>query len=294
MSIAIIINPISGARGRALAAGARVELARRVAAACGETADVSVTEQAGHARDLARTARAGGARLVVAWGGDGTVNEVASALAFGDVPLAIVPGGSGNGLAHELGVSADPTAALTAALRATPRSIDAGEVDGRLFVNVAGIGFDAHVAARFNSPDNRRRGLAGYALLTARSLAAYTPGRYDIVTADARLTVCALLVVLANGTEFGNRIRIAPHARVDDGALDLVIVEQRSRLGTVWNMRRLLGGSVDRAPIWSSRRVERVVIGSDAPMTFHVDGEPIHGGTSIEARVHAGALRICA
>jgi YegS/Rv2252/BmrU family lipid kinase len=293
MSIAIIINPMSGARGRASAIGSRVELARRVAAGRGETADVFVTEQVGHARDLAQTARAGGARLVVAWGGDGTVNEVASALAFGDVPLGIVPAGSGNGLARQLGIAAHPETALIAALRATPRAIDAGEIAGRLFVNVAGIGFDAHIAARFNAAENPRRGLAGYAVLTARSLADYTCGRYEVVTPDSRVTVCALLIALANGTEFGNRIRIAPGARVDDGALDLVIVEERSRLGTMCSMWRLLCGSVDRAPIWSSRRVQQVTIDSDTPMMFHVDGEAIQGGTRLDARVHPGALRVC-
>ncbi len=297
MSIAIIINPKSGARGRAGAVGDRVELARRVASACGETADVFVTEQAGHARDLARTARAGGARLVVAWGGDGTVNEVASALVFGEVPLAIMPAGSGNGLAHELGISSDPEAALTAALRAMPRPprrIDAGEIDGRLFVNVAGIGFDAHIAAQFNAPENKRRGLAGYAMLIARALPAYVPHRYDIVTADRRVTVCAVLVALANGSEFGNRVRIAPGASVDDGALDLVIVEFRSRVETMWNLQWVLRRSVDRSPIWSSRPVRAVAIDSDAPMIFHVDGEPIAGGTHLDARVHSGALRVCA
>ena len=294
MPIAIIINPVSGARGRGGAVGGRVELARRVAAACGETADVFVTEQAGHARDLAETARASGARLVVAWGGDGTVNEVASALAFGDVPLAIVPAGSGNGLAHEFAISADPTAALTGAFRSPPRTIDVGEIHGRLFVNIAGIGFDAHVAAQFNAPENPRRGMAGYAIVTVRSLAGYRSSRYEIVTPGSRMTVRALLVVLANGTEFGNGVRIAPGARIDDGALDLVIVEQCSRLLMIWNMRRLLGGSVARAPIWSSRRVEQVTIESDTPMIFHVDGEPLRGGTRLHARVHPDALKVCA
>jgi len=284
---------MSGARGRASVVGDRVELARRVTTGLGETADVFVTEQAGHARDLARTARAGGARLVVAWGGDGTVNEVASALAFGDVPLGIVPAGSGNGLARELGIVPHPETALTAALRSAPRAIDAGEIAGRLFVNIAGIGFDAHVAARFNAPENPRRGLAGYAVLTARSIAGYTCGRYEIVTPDARTTVRALLIALANGTQFGNRIRIAPDARVDDGALDLVIVEERSRLATMSSLWRLINGSVHRAPIWSSRRVQEVTIESVAPMMFHVDGEPLQGGTRLEARVHPGALRVC-
>ncbi len=293
MSIVIIINPVAGARGPDAAVGARVDLARRVAAESGEAADVFVTTGRGHARALARDARAGGARLVIAWGGDGTVNEVASALAFGDVPFAVVPAGSGNGLARELGVPADPAAALRAALRAAPRAIDAGELGGRLFVNIAGLGFDAHIAARFNDPQNGRRGLLGYALLTVRELGRYVACRYEISTPDAHLAVRALLVVIANGTEFGNRMRIAPGARVDDGALDLVVVEDRPGLARLWNLRRLITGSVERAPIWSSRRIERVTIESDAPILFHVDGEPIQGGVRLEGRVHPGALRMC-
>jgi YegS/Rv2252/BmrU family lipid kinase len=284
---------MAGARGRAAAVGDRVELARRVAADVGARAEVFVTERPGHARELAQTSRDAGARLVVAWGGDGTVNEVATALAFGDAALAIVPAGSGNGLARALNISLDPPAALSAALRGTPRAIDAGELGGRLFVNVAGIGFDAHVAARFNGADNRRRGFGGYAIETARAAMRYPAAHYVIVTPEARVSVRALFVVLANGSQYGNRIRIAPQARVDDGALDLVVVEEHSRLATLWHMRRLITGSVDRAPQWSSRAVQQASIESDAPMMFHVDGEPAQGGRTLDARVHPGALKIC-
>ena len=103
----------------------------------------------------------------------------------------------------------------------------------------------------------------------------------------------ALLVVVANGVEFGNRIRIAPHARLDDGALDMVVVEERSRLTTLWNMRRLITGSIEGAPIRSSQPVQEATIESDTPMVFHVDGEPISGGTHLRVRTHAGALRVC-
>src|SRR5207237_8453723 len=140
------------------AVGDRGELARRGTARLGESADVFVTEQAGHACDLARTARAGGARLVIAWGGDGTVNEVATALAFGDVPLGIVPAGSGNGLARQLGVARRPAQAIADALHATPRRIDLGDLDGRIFVNIVRIGIVAHTASLFLRPSNATRG----------------------------------------------------------------------------------------------------------------------------------------
>jgi diacylglycerol kinase (ATP) len=292
--ITIIINPISGGCSPAVAR-ARAELASRVVDRHGDPAEVFVTECGGHARDIAKAAVTRGARLVVAWGGDGTINEVASALVFEeDAAMGIIPAGSGNGLARALGIDTDPTRALADALAAEPRTIDVGELGGRLFVNVAGIGFDAHVASRFNAPGNPMRGLAGYVLQTAGALATYSPKRYEIVSADRRRSVRALLVVFANGVEFGNRIRIAPDARVDDGALDLVIVEEQSRLATLWNMRRLATGSIERAPIWSCERVRDARIQSDAPMIFHVDGEPIAGGTELRARLHPGALRIAA
>jgi diacylglycerol kinase (ATP) len=293
MSVAIIINPTAGGNGRAGDRDRHVELAHHVALASGRRADVFFTEHSGHARELAAAARARGAGLVVAWGGDGTINEVASALAFGEVPLAVVPGGSGNGLARALGIASDPAEALRAAFHAEPQAIDVGEIDGRLFVNVAGVGFDAHVASHFNAPENAMRGFAGYAFQTVRGLIEYEASVYEVATPHSRVMVRALFIVLANGAEFGNGVRIAPLARVDDGSLDLVVVEERSRVGTVWEMRRLLSGGLDRAPTWSSRRVQRVTIESAQPMMFHVDGESVQGGTRLEARIHPAALKVC-
>src|SRR3984893_13907487 len=147
MSITIIINPVSGGL-RLEEARARVELAADVVEAHDELADVFVTERRGHAREIAKSALVRGARLVLAWGGDGTINEVASSLAFQEVPLGIIPSGSGNGLARELGVHPRAERAIADALQAVPRPMDLGEIDGHLFANMAGVGFDAHIAAR--------------------------------------------------------------------------------------------------------------------------------------------------
>jgi len=292
MAVAIIINPVSGRRGRPI--GDRVELARRAAADAGEAADVFVTDQPGHARALTRTARESGARLIIAWGGDGTVNEVASELAFTPVPVGIVAAGSGNGMARELKVPADPARAFAAALSAAPRAMDIGEIDGRLFVNVAGIGFDAHVASRFNDAGNRRRGFIGYAGIAARALATYASARYEITTAGARVAVRAILVAVANGTQFGNGARIAPGARMDDGLLDLVVIEERSRVRTLCQMPRLFNGTIESMRECTVRRIADATIACHTPLTFHVDGEPVQGGTSVHVRVHPGALRIAA
>ena len=201
MSVAIIINPIAGG-ARPAVARARAQLALTVVDQHGDPAEVFVTEGVGHARDLAKAAVGRGARLVMAWGGDGTINEVASALAFDEIPLGIIPAGSGNGLARELGVHPRPERAIADALAAEPRPMDLGEIEGRLFANTAGVGFDAHIASRFAA--SRRRGFLGYAGITARALADYVPLTYRITTQSGTVDVRAVLVTIANSAQFGN------------------------------------------------------------------------------------------
>jgi diacylglycerol kinase family enzyme len=157
----------------------------------------------------------------------------------------------------------------------------------QLFVNLAGIGFDAYVAAQFNAPGNRLRGPRSYVMLTARSLMTYQPHRYDIVTDGHRINVQALLVVIANVTEFGNRILIAPDARVDDGALDVVVVDERSRAATICRVPWLVTRSIHRSPAWSSRPGREIAIERQAPMMFHVDGESSRGAT-----LHARSIQV--
>jgi len=293
MSVVIIITLSSGG-GAAAAHAPAGWVAAAVADPLVDDVDIQVTDRSGRARELAQAAVKRGVGRVVAWGGDGTVNEIASALAFGAVPLGLVPAGSGNGLARALRVPADPVRALKAALLVKPRSIDMGELDGHLFVNLAGIGLDAYVAARFNDPTNRRRGPRMYVELTARALLHYRCQEYTIVANGERRAVCALFIVAANGAEFGNRILIAPGARVDDGALDLVVVEERSRFGTICRVPWLVARSIDRVSVWSSQRVTDATIESDSPMPYHVDGEPMVGGSSLRIRTHPGALSVCA
>ena len=289
MPVSIIVNPIAGGT-RAEGARRRVELAASWRDPSGGAAEVVVTERRGHARELARAAAAR-ASLVVAWGGDGTVNEVASALAFGAVPMAIVPAGSGNGLATELNVPFDPRGALDFAARARPRRVDLGEINRQLFVNIAGIGFDARIAAEFSRPANVKRGLWAYASITARMLFRYRAEDYavvaDGVAVDARR---ALMVTFANSTQFGNGARIAPRASVDDGRLDLVVVRERSRLRTVIGVPRLFTGTADRFPGYATRTIAEAVVRCDRSMVFHADGEPFDGGTEIVVRVHPAAL----
>lgn len=288
MSRVVIINPVSGGglhRGRERAAQAANALA-----SVGLSADILLTERRGHARELAAAAVARGVALVCAWGGDGTMNEVASALVRSPVSLGLIPAGSGNGLARTLGVASDPTRAIIEACRATPRTIDAGQCDGGWFFSVAGVGFDAHVAAGFDAAGFGRRGLSTYVRVAARAFLTYRARAYTID--GVRTARPALLVTVANSAQFGNGAWIAPHARPDDGHLDLVVVEERHRVASLMALPRLFNKTVDRAPGVSIRPVTKVVVEDTEAFPYHLDGEPKRPTARLAIEVRPGALRV--
>jgi diacylglycerol kinase (ATP) len=298
--ITLIINPISG-RARPTDIPRRLEVARTALAASPEEARIVVSERRGHVRELTAEALHDGSRMVMIWGGDGSMNEAGSALLGKHIPLAIIPAGSGNGLARELGIPLRPGAAIAAALRGTPRVIDAGELGGRPFFNVAGVGFDARIASRFDRAP--KRGLSTYLRVSARELFTYRAVIYRIHCGDAGgdpervarhagSARRALLVTIANSPQFGNGARIAPLAKLDDGRLDLVVFEEVSRFATICAVPRLFRGGVERVRGLSIQQIESGRIESDAPMAFHVDGEPVEGGTTLEIRVLPKALRV--
>jgi diacylglycerol kinase (ATP) len=293
MRVVVIINPISGTHGRPEVTRRRTQLARDLLASARIEHEVMITERAGHAYELARAAVDRNAALVCAWGGDGTMNEVGRALAFSATALALIPAGSGNGLARELHIPFDPAAALKNALEGTDRRIDVGEIGGHLFFNAAGVGFDAQVTASFNNRPKGRRGLLSYATIAARELFSYQPEEY-IVTADGEtMRYSALLIAVANSRQYGNGAIVAPHAELSDGRLDLVTIHMRSPFSTLWEARRLFNGTIAKSSNVEMRRITQATIAGKRPLCVHVDGEVVtNTATTLSVRLHPAALRV--
>jgi len=289
MRLRFIFNPKSGRRRRNAAI---LPALRDYVAAGALDADIVCTEGPGHATELARDAVADGCQRVIAVGGDGTVNEVAQALVHTPTAMGLVPCGSGNGLALHLRIPGRLAAALELAVGVAGwvAEIDTGVANAFPFVNAMGMGLDADVGQRFNRLT--RRGLPAYA---STALAAFLGRRSErcLVTCGGRReAVDALLIAVANSDQYGNNARIAPHARVDDGVLDLIAVRPVGILGACALGARLFLGSIDASPRVRRMGGSRFVIERPGPGVIHTDGETHETGALVEVDVRPRSLRL--
>jgi diacylglycerol kinase (ATP) len=299
MQATVIVNPIAGP-GRTATIGACVDLVKSVLASHGCDADVRITTGPDDAGRFAREAVAAKVDVVAAWGGDGTVNGAAAGVAGTGIPLAIIPGGSGNGLARDLSIPFDPAQALAVAANGKVRAIDAGDLHGSLFFNVAGVGLDARIAGRL-ATKGHRRGLMGYVLATVSELRSYESCAYSISNAaDAEgraitgdlIDHRAMFIALANSRQYGSGAQIAPRALLDDGQMEVVVVEPMSALQIARQLPAFFGGRLQEGPGIVMRSAASMEISCGQPIAFHVDGEPRTGPTRIIMTTRRGALHV--
>lgn len=253
-------------------------------------ATVVPTERPLHATELARRALDEGCGLVVAIGGDGTMNEVAAALVGTDATLGLIPCGSGNGLGRHLGIPGPGKGAFRALLGGCSRVIDTGLADGHPFFNATGLGFDAHLSERFNALT--RRGLSAYVPVALRALFSYPSINYTVRAAGRELRTPGFIVAVANSDQYGNDCFIAPGARVDDGLLDLTVITRLTALNALPLAVRLFTGKLDGSSSVARLRAARFVIERPAPGPIHTDGEVRSAGAEVEIRVVPASLRI--
>lgn len=291
MKTRFIFNPYSGRNRRrpGLAQSIRDFISARSL-----DAELAMTEGPKHATELAREGLLAGCELVVAVGGDGTMNEVAQGLLHSPAALALVPCGSGNGLAWHLGLPRAPFDALNliagADVRGRVAALDTGSANGHPFFNVMGLGLDADVSQRFNTLTHR--GLPGYIRTGLAALRDIRHERVTITTGTQSECVEILLLSVANSDQYGNNARIAPGARVDDGALDLIAVQPVGLAAAARLTARLFLGNFDRSPHVRRFRGSHFRIERCAPGVIHTDAETHEAGPVVEVAVHPRSLRV--
>ncbi len=267
--IVAIINPVSGT-------GKKDKIPRLIDTVVdNDSNDVSIfmSEYAGHAHEIAAQAASDGADIVVAIGGDGTVNEVGSALCGTDTALAIVPCGSGNGLARHLRISMNASRALQVLKNGVVGVFDYCTVNNKPFFCTCGMGFDAAVSYKFSNEGTR--GFITYIKTTLSEYIKYKPQEYLIDVDGAKLNEKAFVIACCNAAQYGNNAYIAPRATMQDGLIDVTVMHPFNLVESPLIGARLFLRQLNHDNHVSIYRGKRVVIERRHDDIVHVDGDPM-------------------
>lgn len=280
----LVINPISGTQTkRGIAARCMRKLNRE-----GIDVEVLYTEKPGDATLFAKKAASKGYLGVIAAGGDGTVNEIATALRGTGTALGIIPLGSGNGLARHLGLTTDASEAIDVIARRNIVACDSCSVNDRTFVCTFGLGFDAAVSEKF--AQSHQRGLLNYVKSALTEFTHFQPTEYEITADGHTFRFKAFIVAACNASQYGNNIFIAPKASIKDGLVDITIIHADTPLTQARVGVELVTGMVKDNMIIQTLRVKEAVIRRAEEGIAHVDGEPIRLGTELDVKCNHGDL----
>ncbi|TCO09893.1 diacylglycerol/lipid kinase family protein [Natronoflexus pectinivorans] len=251
--------------------------------------EIAYTEYKNHAFEISSEA-ADSYDVVVAVGGDGTVNEVGRGLINSESALGIIPTGSGNGLARHLEIPFKINRALKALNQCNFRKIDVIKANDYFSLNVAGIGFDAFISHKFAKKKNR--GPLAYMQLITKEFANYKSAKYK-VTIDGQTQLWdAFLISFANSTQYGNNFHIAPQARIDDGLIDVCLIRDFPKVTAPALLISMLDRSIDKNRYDIIVKAVKITIEHDSNLLGHVDGEPVVLGNKAEVKILPLALKV--
>ena len=282
-----IVNPAAG-NGAGAHVGA--DIARELESS-GFKIEVIQTPAPGEAARIAREASADGCRTVIAVGGDGTANEIANGLVGTSTALALYPIGSGNDFARSLGYPRKRRDIGRFLADARRRVIDVGDVNGRIFVNAAGVGIDGHVAERVEASSRVVGPALGYFVGALVSIVSYRPQQMRLRIDEQTIEGKHLLVVAANGTHFGSGMHIAPQAQVDDGLLDIVVAGDLGRWSSLVALAKLYRGTHVNGRDVLAFRARSLEVELQRELPTQADGEPVRA-RSLTVRVLPRALTV--
>ncbi|MBB6111423.1 lipid kinase, YegS/Rv2252/BmrU family [Mucilaginibacter lappiensis] len=280
-----IINPISGGKKKD---GVPDLIDQNIDKAVFD-ATIVFSDGISHARIIALEA-VGKYDIIVAVGGDGTVNEIASAIVGSDTALGIVPYGSGNGLARFLGIPMNPNQAIQALVNGQAENIDSGTINGKPFFNMAGMGFDAHISEVFSH--GKKRGFISYIKSSMQEIATYDEQEYHIEIDGKVYERKAFMLSIANSSQYGNNAHISPNASVQDGLLDVCLI----RKFPLWRFPemgiRMLTKTSESTSYVEIIRGKQINVTRKTEGPIHLDGEPQVMGTAIHINIVPSSLKV--
>lgn len=282
----IIVNPISGTKSK----GDAPSLLNTYLDKDLFDYEICFTTHPGHATEMAHQAVQDHADIVVAVGGDGTVNEVARSLVNTPTALGIIPCGSGNGLARHLFIPMQPQEAINVINECVVRPLDYGTINQYPFFCTCGMGFDAMISQKF--AEAGKRGLATYVENVLREGLKYKPETYEIQDDQGVTFEKAFLISVANASQYGNNAYIAPQASMSDGLMDVVIMEPFDIIDATQISIDMFNKTLDKSSKIKTFRSRRIHIHRKHPGVVHYDGDPVQMGQDIDIDIHPAGINI--
>ncbi len=280
-----IINPISGGKKK----DGVPELIKDTVDAGVMEPVIAFSDGIAHARVIAAEA-VGKFDTVVAVGGDGTVNEVASAIVDTDTSLGIVPFGSGNGLSRFLGIPMDTKDAIKNLASGRTEIIDSARINGQPFFNMAGMGFDAHISEIFSH--GKKRGFISYIKSSIKEVVGYQPQNYHLDIDGKKYDYKAFMLSIANSSQYGNNVHISPKASLQDGLLDVCVIKPFPLWRFPEMSMRMLIKATESSKYVEIIRGKQILIKREHTGPIHLDGEPQVAGTGIDINILPKSLKV--
>jgi YegS/Rv2252/BmrU family lipid kinase len=265
--IRFIINPISGGYNK-------IKIIKSVRKLLDENLfDISITHSkyAGHASEMAKKAVENNVDIVVAVGGDGTINEIASQLVNTNTVLAIVPCGSGNGLARDLGISLHYKKAIKQINTLNVKQIDVGACNQQYFFSLAGIGYDAKVAYDFNR--GKQRKFLGYGWAVIKGFFSSKEQHFEIKLENEKISDQFFFITAANCSQWGYNVKVAPQAKLDDGVFHIVLCKKTSFFSLLFFGIKILSGRIEKSSFVTIKTSNKMRLSSNNDFFYHLDGD---------------------
>lgn len=280
-----IINPRSGNRDKTKL----IQTIKAFALKKNISHRINLTEYPGHARQIAKSL-ASENQVIIAVGGDGTIHEVADGIQHSPACLGLLPAGSGNGLARHLGVKMKIEAALNQLIDSEIVKMDLLEINKKLSVNIAGVGFDGFIARNFSMQSSR--GLSGYFRLIWSTFLKYNEFDFTLESDGQTNSGSAFIIAFCNGSQYGNQANIAPNAQITDGLMDVVVIRKPQVIQIPGLLFQVVSGKLKSNKLIQCFRTRALKITPKEPIDLQLDGEYEAAVQDIVVRIKPSALNI--
>ncbi|WP_424245406.1 YegS/Rv2252/BmrU family lipid kinase [Elusimicrobium posterum] len=255
-------------------------------------AEITFTERAGHAIEIARDAAAKNYEKVIACGGDGTINETARGLMHTNTALGVIPRGSGNGFAREVGMPLNAEKALLKLKETKVIDCDLGQINDDIFINVAGVGIEAEIAHKFATYG--KRGMLPYFWIGLKTVFTFKPAKLKVTADGKEFETAPLTLVFANGRQYGSDFFIAPDASLTDGLFDMVELPKRNLFVLLFSLPSFMSSHIKTGRVTKVTKVKEAQISLPHPLSYHVDGEPKMAENTLHVKLLQGAIKLLA